>query len=245
MYNCDITGNTSTGSGGGVLCSLGLLYLQDCNVLNNTAEGNGGGVVLSNSQLELHDSIVAGNSASTGGGVAIGVNVSGMIEKSLIIGNSAGMGGGVDCLEGSTIEFYQTTIAGNNANQGGGIQCETSASPLLHLSIIWGNCATRGSEAYLFPNSFLGANCCCIDISGVEGDGDFSHYDTITDDPQFCSPEPCSNAPTIAGNYYLNSTSPCAEGTGPCVNQVGALGVGCGEPTPVRHRTWGSIKLGE
>jgi hypothetical protein len=54
-------------------------------------------------------------------------------------------------------------------------------------------------------------------------------------DPEFCG--------AGAGNFFLQSDSPCASGNGPYPDEglIGALPVHCGSVDTERH-TWGAIK---
>jgi len=64
-----------------------------------------------------------------------------------------------------------------------------------------------------------------------EYDGTCSHESDIHADPMFCD--------VSTQNYYLHSSSPCANAPG--CGQIGAFGIACG-PTAVEETTWGRIK---
>jgi len=163
-------GNSSSGSGGGIL-NGGTLTVTECTIFDNTTRMYGGGI--SNSGLlEVRDSTISGNSATRfyGGGIYnIGtlVMINGSVENNLaesrgggiansgpltltdstLTGNSTrtmiGMGGGLfSDATGGTVTVTNSTISGNSAYAGGGMYIIGTLS--LARSTLTGNTAHGG-----------------------------------------------------------------------------------------------------
>lgn len=70
MNDCTITGNTTTGSGGGIFASGDVIYLNRCTLSNNTATGSGGGIFLQSAdQVTFTRCTFTGNSARNGSAI--------------------------------------------------------------------------------------------------------------------------------------------------------------------------------
>jgi hypothetical protein len=79
-------------------------------------------------------------------------------------------------------------------------------------SIIWGNeAATAGNDIYHNLNSSINTTYSDIDASGIGGTGAHNPLFDINQDPVFVNPQLASAAPTPAGDYRLQSTSPCID----------------------------------
>ena len=63
-----MSGNSATGTGGGIYSFASGLTLTNSTVSGNGTDGNGGGI-FNNGLLMLTNSTVSGNSASSGGGI--------------------------------------------------------------------------------------------------------------------------------------------------------------------------------
>ncbi len=95
VSNCIITGNATTGSGGGII--EGTIF--DCVISNNNAYNDGGGVVGG----ILTNCLIVGNSALGNGGGVYAVspgfgNVPAVLNNCIISNNAAYVGGGVNNL---------------------------------------------------------------------------------------------------------------------------------------------------
>ena len=187
LYNCTLTGN-SADSGGGA--SHGTLY--NCTLTGNSA-GLGAGAV----NGMLYNCTLTGNSAHDAGGAALstlynctltsnsafedgGGVINGTLYNCTLMGNSAHDGGG-SCW-GATL--YNCTLASNSASNGGGAYYGT-----LYNCIVYYNTAPNGSN---YLSSTLTYSCTTPDAGGIGN---------ITNDPRFVN--------AAAGDYHLQSTSPC------------------------------------
>src|SRR5205823_6481020 len=135
-----ITGNSSSGPGGGIYVFFGTvgLTVRNCLVSGNTAGTDaasqyrdGGGISIGfGASLLVENSTVSGNTSPTeGGGVYVYRNSAATwtVRNSTISGNTAGLGGGgiwvrsPDAGGGGTLVVQNSTIASNSAGpQGGG-----------------------------------------------------------------------------------------------------------------------------
>lgn len=127
ITNCNITGNTAAGQGGGILAIFGSLIISGSQVSGNTsANAAGGGISYDGSSftglrtLQITTSSITGNTANngifgSGGGVFEGGNANKTIDHSVITNNTAGnSGGGVFNSSGAlTLNF--SVIVGNTA----------------------------------------------------------------------------------------------------------------------------------
>jgi hypothetical protein len=250
-----ITNGVMSLDGGGIYCRLSSPSIVDCHIRRNSG-GEGGGIACTGSSARVVDCLISENEGEGGGGLGIrGSNV--MVERCTIMGNeSTAVGGGLfvwlgstvrmeDCvitgnvggaaLFGSTLESLGCTIAGNRS---GGLFLESSTGTLKR-SVLWGNCieaALDGSSLYF--------ECSLVDSSGVMvpyGQVEYGEG-TIFEDPLFCGPIPCDEAPTTEGDYRVRDSSPCLPENNECGELIGALGIGCDEPTVTLKTTWGQIK---
>jgi hypothetical protein len=138
------------------------------------------------------------------------------VLNNILVGNRVGVFMNWD----SFMRFENNTCYGNIEY---GIEATDASTVLMHYNIIWDR--ARGLDrSYVAFNDFM-------DLSDAWPYGG----DNFSQDPEFCGAE--------AGNFYLQSDSPCAPGNSPwpSVGLIGALPVGCGT-TGVDHKTWGHIK---
>ena len=181
--------------------------------------------------------IISNNSALNGGGFYLKATVrfwscKPTISNTLISGNSASSaGGGIynQAFDGgeTNATLYNCTIVGNAANYGGAINTFMGISETSYLgkanyhlisSIVWGNQSTNGQIRTICsgspPSNTLPSfnNCDIEGSSSTAWDSNISPnvgLDCISDDPDFVSAVAYSSAPTTAGNYRLERTSPC------------------------------------
>ncbi len=111
--------------------------------------------------------------------------------------------------------FNNNTVIGNGrVLMRGSLDCR--------FNIIWDRVSEGGCVGGFFNN--------VLDLSDA-----CNPYASLSADPQFCGPS--------AGNYYLQSDSPCAPGNSPVSENglIGALPVGCAT-VKAETKTWGAIK---
>jgi hypothetical protein len=130
VQNCTISGNSTTGDGGGISQGgTSTLTVLNSTLSGNTAGTSGGGISMSTSTLNIAGSSLTGNTATSQGAALALTNVNTLLDESTISGNSAGGTGGGIQLNGtlnisgnSTTVILNSTIAFNTAaGTGGGI----------------------------------------------------------------------------------------------------------------------------
>src|SRR6266498_4022264 len=135
INNCNITGNTAAGQGGGILAIFGSLIMNGSEVSGNSSvNAAGGGISYDGSSsaglrtLQITTSRISGNHANNGtfgngGGVFAGGNANKTIDHTVMTNNAAaGQGGGVVNNSGDlTLNFnviVGDTASGNPASSG-------------------------------------------------------------------------------------------------------------------------------
>lgn len=249
FLNTHIFGNTSAQDGGGVVVSGGISFFQGGRIADNTCTRFGAGVNITGGGASFDGCVISANinTLQAGGGVWILLIASATFTDCLITGNTAPLNGGgvwVGMGQGVISPFAGCTIAGNetSAGSGGGVYVENfyggSDKTPFDQTIIWGNCAgVSGDEVYVFSvsaTSGVSFACSDIDSNGVDVSGGVVTYvsDNIFDDPLFCDPRTCNDAPTELGDYTIDGASPCTSSNSPCGFLIGALDVGC-NPTAI------------
>jgi uncharacterized repeat protein (TIGR02543 family) len=160
-----ITGNTISGSGGGVYISDGAFTMNDGTISGNTVSGSGGGVYISDGTFTMNDGTISGNTASasaygsggSGGGVYISDGTF-IMNDGTISGNTAsipgyasysGSGGGVYVWDG-IFTMNDGTISDNTASYGGGGVCVFGGAFTMSGGTISGNTASGyGGGVYI------------------------------------------------------------------------------------------------
>ena len=147
-----VTGNSSTGYGGGILNIGGAVVVTErARVTRNTA-WRGGGIGSIGGSVSLAGVARVGwnTSSDEGGGIAVnGTGSVAVTRRSAVVGNTAGRnGGGVEVTEGEGLVSVtgRARVADNTAgNWGGGIfQTEGWTTRVTGYAEITGNSATHG-----------------------------------------------------------------------------------------------------
>jgi hypothetical protein len=158
LANAVISGNSCTGSGGGVY-NEGTLRLTNSTLSGNSSAGNGGGGLYNKGTLTLTNSTLSGNSTTGEYGNGAGLYNKGTLTltNSTLSGNSVsttGFGNGGGLWNKGMLTLTKCILSGNYADHGGGI----------------GN----GSGTLTLTNSTLSGN-------SVRGDGGgINNYGTLT-----------------------------------------------------------------
>jgi hypothetical protein len=157
VLNCNIFGNTTQASGGGIENqSGGTLTVSNCMITNNSAPDNaGGGIASFTGTVTITSSSISGNSAGlSGGGIANDSNPNNpstgpgtltVIDST--ISNNTGLVGGINNPNGGTLTMKNSTISGNQATDtthGGGIENGVGSTATITNCTISGN-STSGN----------------------------------------------------------------------------------------------------
>jgi Putative pectate lyase-like adhesive domain len=132
------------GSGGGIRDTNGPVTLKDSTVTGNSSSGSGGGVAAIG-DVSLTNSTVGGNTAAVGGGGIFSAH-SVTVTNSIVTGNASlagqggigGFGGGIDASNAS-VAVTNSTVANNRGGSAGGVR---AASVSLTASTVYDNAAT-------------------------------------------------------------------------------------------------------
>jgi CSLREA domain-containing protein len=149
LNNCEVTGSSAGGNGGGIASGVGNVTLVNTTVSGNQAATGGGGIY-SAGALTVESSTISGNTAQFGGGIAADVNMAGSVVNSTVSGNTAQFGGGLYTLSGGvSVGFFNATLSNNratNAGQGGGVNAVAGTTRLTN-TILAGNFGGGGAAA--------------------------------------------------------------------------------------------------
>lgn len=194
LTSCDIRDNTAT-DGGGLYARQSGINLTGCLVRGNSASDDGGAVYCGTGAYHMKNCIISGNKATDGGAFYRAPNESANFDTGYY--------------------FYNCTISGNYATNLGGAMYNAPGSPKLVNCIFWNNDSGNDiKDIYNDENSNpLYYNC---DVAGCEGSGDnwdtelgYDWHGNIDADPRFVTPVSPASAPTSAGDFHLQLTSPC------------------------------------
>jgi hypothetical protein len=223
IIGCRIENNTSTNDGGGVFTGW-LVVVSNCLIRGNVAATWGGGVNAMDSQI-VNSEIDGNRSGEWGGGV---LAMDSQIVNCLVRSNSAAERGGGLVLHGATT-VRNTLVAGNRAGaDGGGIFSDMGVT--LESVTVVGNSSGSGRGGGLYSsflssggyNSILYFNedndiysdfedvtltHCCYGVS----EGTITGSGTITNNPMFMNAGSGYGTNHVAGDYRLQTTSPCVD----------------------------------
>lgn len=117
IIRCLISGNFTTGDGGGIVCLSASPKIDSCKVVGNRAEGSGGGILCIESNPQIVNTIIAFNRADTfGGGIHCEAS-NPAILNSVISGNRiVFVGGGLCAYRNSDPTLVNTILENNNAH---------------------------------------------------------------------------------------------------------------------------------
>lgn len=253
LDHCRLVDNRAEASGGGLRVAHGKVVLVACVLSGNTAAGGGGGMDVSyGASASALACTFEANDALWGGGVSVRASSRLTLDQSRLQDNEAtappGLGGAIAADRGAEVVLKRSVVARNLARYGGGVYSATDATILLTLATldrneaeqagggIYGRDATVdldrsiisfnvGSAITSLGEPIPTARAC--DLHGNSG-GDWTGplagmegtSGNLDADPLYCG----------LYDHRLQAESPCA----PEHNrhgQVGALSVGCVEPT--------------
>lgn len=158
-----------------------------------------------------------------------------LVTGNVVSGDWAYGGGICSGSAGPRPWVIRSTIAGNRGEYGGGL-CGIPTGGMgywqVYESIVWGNCAESGRE--IWTHVYIEADGVDVDTSGGGVEGIVALVWSVYEDPLFCGPVSCADAPAIEGDYTLDAASPCLPENNPWGWwAIGALGQGCDISTGV------------
>ncbi|MHB8520886.1 MAG: immunoglobulin domain-containing protein [Limisphaerales bacterium] len=213
VSNNRISGNQTSGTGGGIWVSAGSPLIVGNTITGNSASSGGGAIYCDGAPAILSNVIEANTTAAQGGGVYIR---NGSVVGNLIVNNAAGDGGGgVYCSFGTAL-IANNTIVGNtnNATFGGGIQSAFGGTPEIVNNIVAFNSSGIANAGAGTPTL---ENNCVFGNPGFNYSGLTAGSGDISSDPKLVD--------VAGGNYHLLPASPCVDVGNDAVVQLGALDI--------------------
>lgn len=222
--------NNRSGYGGAIRGAFGAgnsAVIRGNLIESNQANGIGSAIAVSHGSPLIENNVVRDNTGST----AIFVWLAGAGETPVIRGNLV-----VDNLGTSIFVNRSSAIVERNTvwgNEGHGLVVSSNIGPAPVVERNIFGATSTGHGVYCFEaEALLACNCvfwtAAAPYEGCEEDGD-----SIQLDPLFCSAH--------AGDYTLQSNSPCAGDNNPACGLVGREEVGCGVVS-LELRTWSQTK---
>jgi hypothetical protein len=160
------------------------------------------------------------------------------ISNNLFVDNSCSWRGGAICVVVNTAPtIVGNTIVGGSGSEGGGIYAGSETGVVdMHNNIITGFTDGYGIYYGNYPGSPSPVSECNDLFANLPGNyyGLAAGTHDIADDALFCD--------AAAGDYSLDTRSPCAPAHQPTCGLMGAFGVACG-PTASESRSWGNVKV--
>jgi len=186
LSHCIISGNVTTGLGGGIYCSRDAI-IDHCTITNNAATGDGGGIYNGFTSPVISNCTIADNTAGNGGGIFNDGGFAPQISDCLIRGNYASnRGGGICNDEKNNAVITRCTILSNTASaRGGGIysgQDSSSntddAAPVITNCVVANNWATWGGGLYCAERSTSRIVNCTLagNTAATAGAGVYVYY---------------------------------------------------------------------
>jgi hypothetical protein len=210
VKNCVFILNSATAEGAGIVTDGSHVTptITDCKFLNNT---QGGAIYnTTNSMPLITHCIISGNyNATLAGGISNSIGSTPVIENCVISGNRGSHGGGMyndEDYSGLNItKINLCTIAGNSDSFGGGgiYNGDGQVYPTVTNSIISGN--SSGIYNYW---TYYGYSTPALYSLVQDADPNILGSGSIDTTPLFVLPVSSNLAPTIDGDYRLQSTSP-------------------------------------
>ncbi|MBK8233752.1 MAG: right-handed parallel beta-helix repeat-containing protein [Candidatus Eisenbacteria bacterium] len=159
------------------------------------------------------------------------------IERCIFSGNRSTGSGAALQVGAATVHLTNCTIVGNMArgyDALGAIAVRYSSTATIQTSILADNCQEisygTGSDVNADDSSDVTLICSAMQEFGATPNVRVIGPQVVTD-PGLCVPPRCLAAPTEEGNLALTETSPCRAEVSPCGFDLGAVGVGCEEPS--------------
>jgi uncharacterized delta-60 repeat protein len=174
-----VSGNTATGSGGGISAGGGVFIGNDstssfeAHIFNVAIRGNhadngwGGGLYAEGHVIAVtYGTTIDGNTANIGGGIWVSTGASGFINNSAITRNTAPLNGGAGFFTGATVQVLDATISGNTDVSGAGGILSYGATRVGSSTIVDNSGGIVVSDGSLeFSNTVLAGSRTGVDCS--------------------------------------------------------------------------------
>lgn len=193
VNNCDVSSNYD-GSGGIDINSVSS-RITNCTIKNNKSPVGGGVTYVGDATYKhfLSNCIFSKDSSERGGAI-FAQSTNPVIVNCLFSQNNADSFGGAFYFDGASSLLVNNTIINNKAVNAGAIYNKSNSVPTIVNTIIWGNNSGITNDVTSTVNTKYSL------IQGYPGNA-VNHGISGTTNPLFVD--------TAAGNYQLQSTSPC------------------------------------
>ncbi|MFT3680014.1 MAG: choice-of-anchor Q domain-containing protein [Ferruginibacter sp.] len=210
ITNCLFSGNI--GFVGGIMNSNSSPTIDKCTFRENSSPIDVGGGIgnFSSSSIITNCSFLANSAAEGGGAICNAGTSSPVIANCIFSGNVTTKSGGAIfnyCTAAGSPLITNCTFGGNRASINGGAFNIMTTSPynlasyIIKNCVFWGNGAAAGNEIYPVTGQVQPSNC--IIQGGYTGGSNIEDVN-----PLFIAPQPAAAAPTLTGDYRLQSCSP-------------------------------------
>jgi uncharacterized repeat protein (TIGR02543 family) len=143
-----ITGNSTSGSGGGVYINGGSFTMEGGSINTNTAANDGGGVYIASGSFTTYGGGINSNTSTNGGGVYV---AGGSFNKqSGQLNNNRAIEGGGIYIAGGNLSMGGSLIGNTATNNGGGVYVAGGTSSMNGAAT--SNTATNGSGGGVYVN---------------------------------------------------------------------------------------------
>jgi hypothetical protein len=260
LTDCRVQYNDADATGGGIWAYNTPLTLQGCKFSWNF--GRGGAVAIRNSEILAADCTFEFNRATTaygfvgGGAVDLGSSA-GTFESCVfyrnrgeggaaflsgsdatfdrcILQDNIGQGAAINSVN-STLALTRSTLEGNDAGESGALRFFNGTAEVIQSIVSF----TAGAGLHCDSPASISVDCCDF-FSNSQGD--FASCTPSTTHVIFADPLFCDAA---ARDFTLDHSSPCLPGASPCLQLIGALGIGCvasSADADLESTSWGRIK---
>lgn len=214
--NANGSNANDTDKGAGMFIKTGSPCISNCIFSSNITSdatltgGFGGGMWIQNSTSTISNCSFIGNQANYGGGIYITNALTISLVNCVISGNRANdQGGGIHNSGGGSPTLINGTVAGNYAKNGGGI-FNFGGPVIITNTLIWNN---QDFNDISTVSIFGGPNIITYSLIQGQNPPGAGNKDGITNAananyPLFVAPVSPAAAPTTAGDYRLQITSP-------------------------------------
>ncbi|MFC1704662.1 right-handed parallel beta-helix repeat-containing protein [Candidatus Omnitrophota bacterium] len=204
IRNNEITGNSSTGHGGGIMAINSSAVIKNNTISENSSANSGGGIYIFNGSPLIEVNTFMSNEAGIGGGAMAMSGAAPTIMHNIIARNTA-VGGSALYVQASSPVVVNNTFTKNTTSDNyGTIYLETSTSMTLMNSILYDNDGDDSPEIY--ESALVGVQQYSYSLIQGTYNHDYAG-DGILDeegvDPRFVNPD--------LDDYSLQSLSPCID----------------------------------
>jgi len=201
--------NNSADDGGAIYCDYADPLISECIITSNSADNYGGAIYLygAMSDVDIENCIITENistNASTsygGGGIYAWSGCDVTVLNCLIARNGCtGDGAGIRLRSANCSITNSTIVENDSQNYGGGIALLETSAVTIENSIVWNNTGTAWAQIYSSSSSGT-ADYCDMNGGVSQVSSSVTQTNCITSEPDFVY--------ATAGNYRLNTDSPC------------------------------------